>query len=245
MSVLGFNGISRAGICLILSCAALTASPRRAIDANDSAMLVPSTLLQAAENGTVEQFVSMLAQTRFGVGVILSPIDNRRPSAWRLPASSVIVRETTTMGDVLKTFHRAHPEYQMAERDGVILIQPARRSECAALIDRKLDSLFTSGPAFAVAFQAVKAINGDKRNLPPPGLVADDQTYRSVVTVSAVQTSLADVLSAIVRQVPGLGWAVRELRPVRQTISSAAQCNVVLFSGDSWIDTSWYLAELK
>lgn len=88
----------------------------------------------------------------------------------------------------------------------------------------------------------------------PPGIVGREghrpDAYRMPVTVELTNSSLEHALNEVVRQVPGLGWAVRDVDlastgQARQTAdrpAAARGCNVALFDGVGWLETSWTLA---
>jgi hypothetical protein len=113
------------------------------------------------------------------------------------------------------------------------------------------------GQASAVLYDLVRAVNGDTSPYVPPGLVGSflnrDRTserrsafepYLSQVSLDLVDVTIGQALDELVRQAPGLGWAVQERLAVDTTQGRnpigprSLRCNVVLFAGDSWSDSS-------
>jgi hypothetical protein len=114
--------------------------------------------------------------------------------------------------------------------------------------------LTASGSAIEVAYEVFRAADGDTSPRIPPGLVGGSQSadaadvYRQFATLNLTESTLEEALDSLVRQVPGLGWALQERldewrieKVAPGATSPAAVCQVLLFSGDSWGETGWYL----
>jgi hypothetical protein len=212
---------------------------------------VPRAVERAARHGTIEQFANAVAAARIPTGFVIAAEDNRRPKTWR-PDSAENEGPPADLEDAVSQFERRNPHYVVRHRDGVLRIRPAAETPCVRAVEQTFDGMTASGMAFEVVYEAVRARNRDQSPAPPPGLVgsiaSSPDPYRTFVSVDLQQASLADILDAVVRDAPGLGWAVRELRvPKRQRRDDDPQegletrCNVVLFAGDSWTDSPDYI----
>lgn len=209
----------------------------------------------AAKRGSVEQFAAALAEARIPVGVVVL----KKDSGGRTGELTMgPLDKTTTLAATVDEFETRYPEYRVGKTLDGIVIAPRSTGWCTRPLRTLRKSLTTSGEAFEVLYRIVRAWTGDNTPYIPPGIVGVggvDQRpdiYRMQVTVDLTEGSLEEALNAVVRQVPGLGWAVREISlpsqkpqgkdPDPGSAAVLPGCNVTLFDGVAWLETSLTLA---
>lgn len=203
----------------------------------------------AAKHGSVEQFASSFAQAKTPVGVVLLQQDFRaKTTQLTLEDQPKVLTPEATIG----AFEARHSEYRIERTGAGVVIAPRTAGWCSRPLRSHLKSLSTSGEAFEVLYRVFRTWSDDQGPYVPPGIVGREDrrpdTYRLPVTVDLINSSLENALNEVVRQAPGLGWAVREV-----TLASSEQgtsnsrpktipgCNVALLDGVGWLETSWTL----
>jgi len=239
----------RHGLVVVLLVAThSTASPRLA-DAQQGGpdQTVPRKVERAARHGTIKQFANELVGAGLPVGVVIGPEDRKLQTGWQ--RSSEPEAESASLNNAIDVFHARHQGYAAQRGYRVMRIQPSGSSQCARAVERRLDQFSASGSAMQVVFEAIQAANRDTRPVPPPGLVGSSgaqvsvDVYRAHVNLNLSGVTLGDVLDAVITAVPGLGWAVQEHVDKEQSgkQTSPVRCQVLLFSGDSWAESGWYI----
>lgn len=222
------------GVVLVLSTSLLNSSQTR---------LVSAKLLALAREGTIEQFVREVANEQVPIGVVLLAGDVHTPIR-TIPDAS---EDRVELDVALLRFELNHPLYRVARKPfGGLTILPRASGWCAPVLQAKVPSFAATGPVFEVNYQLYRAWSRDQSQYVPPGLVgegADPTRYRTVVAVDLLAPMLEEVLDAIVQQVAGLGWAIKEVRRPAPEVDATERdgCNLALFDGQSWADTSYTL----
>ncbi len=219
----------RAGLVLSLSCfvGASGAAPQEpelgvALGSAWAIREVPAAVLEAARGGSVLGLASALARARVVTGTVVSADD------WldmRQPPGADAAGRSVPLGAALDVFAKHRTGHVVRELDGALLVLPTPVPACAAHLARRIQALDAEGAAFEVQYQLVRAANRDRSPYVPPGLMRsgtrgldqpwppeedDGVLYRSLVTLHLRDVSVAEALNALVRQVPGLGWALVE-----------------------------------
>lgn len=203
--------------------------------------------LAAATNGSVEQFVASLAEAKIPVGVVLLEKDVRSK---RRPLDTVEKGDRKTIDATFSIFEARYPDYQVERSPQGIVIVPREGGWCTQPLRSHLRSLAVTGEAFEVLYRIFRTWTDERGLYVPPGMVGRDSershAYRTAVTINVTNSSLENALNELVVQIPGLGWAVREtswkISDSNKSGDSAARgCNLALFEGVGWLDTSWTL----
>lgn len=204
----------------------------------------------AAKNGSVEQFAAALAEAGTPVGVVLLQHDVR---ARTNPLTVEREAKAMTPEATISTFEARYPEYRIERAAGGVVIAPRMAGWCSRPLRSRLKSLTANGEAFEVIHRIVRTWSADRSPYIPPGIVGREgqrrDLYRMPVTLDLLNSSLENALNDGVRQVPGLGWAVREVnlasREPKANTAGAEKaipgCNLALFDGVGWLETSWTL----
>ena len=216
-----------------------------------AARLVPSVLEQAARMGTLKQFANELVAAGIPVGIIIGIESSDVYRGWRRPTEAGAT-EPVGFDNAMQVFRSHNGRYTTRHPGDVLRIEPVEAHHCAIAVERPIGRPFAaSGSALDVVFEAFRHATGIGRDAPPPSIVGDEApraSYRAYVSVDLPGGSLAEILDAVARQAPGLGWAIQETEYPStfaalpsQAKSSRLRCQVQLLSGDSWLTTGWYI----
>jgi hypothetical protein len=195
----------------------------------------------AAREGTVLEFASAVARQLTPVGVVLLERDAQaRPTSRTQADEQEFVDASRDIDAASSVLEARHPAYRVERTDrGAVLIAPRTEGWCTSFIRRERRSLTATGAAFEVLNRVYLAWSSESESGLPPGLVgsgrADPSRYQAPVAIQLVNATLEEALSAIVEQVPGLGWIVRETR-VQVPTSDGRKvprlaCNLAQFDG--------------
>jgi hypothetical protein len=209
------------------------------------------SLQVAAREGTVLEFASAVARQLTPVGVVLLERDAQaRPMSRTQADEQEAGRANQDVEAAAAIFEARHPAYRVDRTDrGAVLIAPRTQGWCTSALRSERRTITTTGTAFEALFRVYRAWSGDTSHGDRPGLVgsgrADPSRYQAPVAIQLVDATLEETLNAIVEQVPGLGWIVRETRvqvPTQngRTVSRLA-CNLAQFDGSSSGVTTWTL----
>jgi hypothetical protein len=220
---------------------------------------VPKEVLAAAD-AQPEQFAQALLHA--GVPSAIVIVESEPPSGpptpnWAASEGPGFVK----LGDVLTRFRNAHAGLPIVERDGVLAIEAAHPEKCRTTLRRSVESFSFQGNARWATRAAVRRIRGDAVPGPEPALVGSQPdphgerfAYDQQVALHLFNVTIVDIMDALVRQVQGVGWALRErhFAPVRSGSGEADhpgytrsrnQCLVELYTAGSWLGTSLDLLE--
>jgi hypothetical protein len=174
------------------------------------------------------------------VGVVLLPEDARPEHDKPAPTEVVLDADAA-----FRSFQAAHSNYAVRRSaTGAVLIGPRAGTLCTTIAQSKA-SVSTTGAVFEVLYRIYRAWANERGREIPPGILGLSSIYRTVVAVDVEDGSLQDALTAAVEQVPGVGWALREGR-IRTTAGDGSPvdvpgCNLAMFDGRSWLQTSFTL----
>jgi hypothetical protein len=237
--------LSTVNVCLLLLIPILASMPRAA--AAQEALTMSETFA-AAKSGTAEQFAAALAKAKMPVGVVLLEKDVKsKPNSVNTAGEATIITADSTVS----VFEARYSEYRVERTAQSIVIAPRKGGWCTAPLRSQRKSLTASGEAFEVLYRIVRTWTDDQTPYIPPGIVGSlgerPDTYRVRVAINVVNGSLEDALNEVVVQAPGLGWAVREVSHSSGNAKGAGNkdargCNLALFDGAGWLETSWTLA---
>lgn len=203
----------------------------------------PLEVLAAAQHGTVTQFAMAVARTRTPIGVYL--LDREYDLGTYIEPS--VLRPTSLPSEALTLFAASNPEYRGEEaRAAAVLIASKQRTPCEAMSRRNRQDFVGNGSAFEVLYQIFRTWANDQGPYLPPGLLGneDRETYLAEVSVNVANSTLEDALYALVEQVPGLGWSIKEERGM--SFSPAGEqrgCSLGLFTGRSWLLMDWVVPD--
>lgn len=220
---------------------------------------VPGQILAAAE-APPEQFAQALLHA--GVPSAIVIVEFEPPSGpptpnWAASEAPGFVR----LGDALTRFQEAHAGVSIAERNGVLAIEAAYPEKCRIALRRSVESFSFQGRALWANSAAVRRIRGDAVPGPEPTLVGSQPdprgerfAYDQEVALDLFNVTIVDIMDALIKQVQGVGWALRErhFAPVRNGSGepdhpyytrSRNQCLVELYTAGSWLGTSLDLLE--
>ena len=223
-----------------------------------------SAVETAARRGNLEQFAQAVVAAGTPVRVVITAEEGARSPSW-VPspaAEESAPSDTAALERSRAEFEARHPRYTTDLADGILHVGTRDGSPCQRGLERRLERVSVSGQAFAVVYDLVRIANKDTSPYVPQSLVGsfinrDRATerrspfdpYKAQVSLNLVDVSIGQALDELIRQAPGLGWAVRE-RVRERTSPQAApseegggpRCNVELFASDSWMDSSHYIA---
>jgi hypothetical protein len=200
-----------------------------------------STVGIASERGTVEQFAAALVGVNKAVGVILLAEDVRAHQR-SLTDNATAARDVSLAVRAFELHHQAY--HAEATPSGGLVIVPRAPSWCTRVAQSR-HSVVTSGQAFEVLYRLYRIWSSDTTPEIPPGMIGSSDLYRTVIALNTAEASLQDTLNAVVEQVPGLGWALREryvaLKQADGQVTQTPACELALFDSSSWLNTSWTL----
>jgi len=204
---------------------------------------VSNVVADGVDVWNVRQFVTALAAARIPTGVILLSSDAEGLPVFPAPHGIDLAAH---LDSLIASFEARHPEYRVHRTaSGGVFVAPAGSGWCSAPATTRRRSLKTMGKAHEVAHQIFRTWADAKDPYVPPGLVgtsdSEPSLYLTYVTLALQDATLVSALNALGDQVPGLGWAIQEVRhgdgeAARQR--SRFGCNLTLFHGRGWLTTT-------
>jgi hypothetical protein len=214
----------------------------------------------AAAGARPEQFAQALLHAGLPTAIVI--VESEPPSGpptpnWEAPEAPGFA----TLDDALGRFQKTHAGVSIAERNGVLAIEAAHPGKCRAILRRSVESFSFQGNARWATSAAVRRIRGDEVPGPERALFGSREDsrgerflYDQHVALHLFNVTIVDIMDALVRQVQGVGWALRErhFAPVRSGSGEADhpgytrsrdQCLVELYTAGSWLGTSLDLLE--
>lgn len=209
---------------------------------------------------TPEPVAQALVASGIPTGIIIATGGFRPPTS--RPLSPADLETTVNLGAVQGEFTRRHADLRWREAGGTLVIEPREPGPCHRALAARLGVFNADGEAIPVVQRAVRRIRREPENGVPPGFVGGGlggesawaeseraiELYRTPVAVRLPDPSVEELLTEIILQVPGLGWAVRETlwEPARGggTVKRH-RCIVELFTAGSWLATSYDLLDVK
>lgn len=199
----------------------------------------------AALSGTLEQVAAAFADSDLSVGLVLDAAEHLSSEPRRRGAS----KKPEKSEDLLRVqgaLRQRFPDYQVkmnASHGGIVRIEPRNGGVCGAILKMQVPRVTLEAAAADVVQRTQLLARGEPMPTSPLGFIGrggseDEQNARarlaSRVAVNVDGEDLGQVLDLIVKQVAGLGWALRQL-PLDPENPGLPQCALSLFSGGGWM----------
>jgi len=152
--------------------------------------------------------------------------------------------------DVRTAFLSSHPGSTWRVEGDVMVVEMSPRGRCHDALATKVQAFTFDGPAFFAVHDLARAASSEMGSGIPPAIVGGPPEVGEAVTLSrttvrvrAESATVSELLFAISRQVPGLGWAARE------TVMPAAnghwppgpRCVIDVFTSRVWLPPGFEL----
>lgn len=197
-----------------------------------SARPITESVVRAAASSRLLTFAAALAENEVPAGFVLAL--STRPN---IDPRDKVISSTVpnrVLPNAVAAFETAHPEYQVQEHNDVLLVEPREQAHCRAAVGRRVEGLRLRGTLHRALNDAFLKINPNHPTT-PPGILGGPAPWPEIdVTFSG--GSVADLLSAISKAVPGFVWVVREV--ASQTASDRA-CHFEYFYHQGRLATGW------
>ena len=199
----------------------------------------------SALSGTLEQVAAAFADSDLSVGLVLDAAEHLSSEPRRRGASKN-PEKSENLGRVTQALRQRFPGYQVkvsASHGGVVRIEPRNGGVCGAILKMQVPKVSLAAGAADVVQRTQLLARGEPMPTSPLGFIGrggseDEQNARARlaarVAVDLDGQDLGQVLDLIVKQVAGLGWALREL-PLDLQNPGPRQCALSLFSGGGWM----------
>ena len=204
---------------------------------------VPDAVIEAAEKPGTIGMIRSLALMSVPAGAILPERTDPRESYGRSKLESDLAPGLKSLDTAIDRFRENHEGVNVEAAYGHLLIAP-ETSACRPVLDRRV-SLNMTNSAGRVFSELARLVNPLNPGGPVGYAGSGDSEYyraqalvRTPVTVKLDRAPLGTAFGVVVRQVPGLVWALRELET---PALDGSPCKLVLFTRGAAINTSWTL----